>query len=300
MKYKLIRMVVTKHQLQNKVRFLCGIAGVSRSGYYNYFSGKSKAQRALRDERDEKLKDNILKAYKFKRRNKGARSIKMTLNDQFKIQYNLKRIRRIMKKYGIVCPIRKANPYKRMIKATLEHRVLPNLLKREFKQNVPGKVLLTDITYLFYGNGKKAYLSTIKDSSTNEILSYKLSRNIKLDFVMDTLRALKKRRIKLHKDAFIHSDQGGHYTSPLYQALVKKCKLGQSMSRRGNCWDNAPMESFFGHFKDETYIKECNSFEELSAEIDDYMDYYNNYRCQWNLKKMTPVKYRNHLLLLAS
>lgn len=273
-------MVIIKYNLENKVSFLCEIAGVSRSGYYNYFSEKSEAQRSLRDERDEKLRDNILKAYKFRRRKKGAKSIKMTLNEELKIQYNLKCIRRIMKKYGISCPIRKANPYKRMMKATLEHRVLPNLLKREFKQNIPGKVLLTDITYLFYGNRKKAYLSTIKDGSTNEILAYKLSKNIKLDIVIDTLRALKKSRIRLHKDAFIHSDQGVHYTSPIYQKLVKKYKLGQSMSRRGNCWDNAPMESFFGHFKDEAYIQECKSYQELSAEIDDYMDYYNNYRCQ--------------------
>ena len=112
-----------------------------------------------------------MKAYHFKKRKKGARQIKMTLAGQFKIVFNLKRIRRIMKKYEIVCPIRKANPYRRMLKATQEHRVLPNLLKRQFKQDVPGKVLLTDITYLFYGRGQKAYLSTIKDGSTNEILA---------------------------------------------------------------------------------------------------------------------------------
>jgi len=80
-----------------------------------------------------------------------------------------------MKKYGIVCPIRKANPYRRMMKATKEHRVVPNRLNRLFKQGVPGKVLLTDITYLHYGKGKKAYLSTILDSSTNEILAYNVS-----------------------------------------------------------------------------------------------------------------------------
>lgn len=71
------------------------------------------------------------------------------------------------------------------------------------------------------------------------------------------------------------------------------------MFRRGNCWDNAPMESFFGHFKDDTYINECETFEELKAEIDDYMDYYNNAKYQWNLKKMTPALYRNHLLQIA-
>lgn len=246
------------------------------------------------------IKDNILKAYNFKNRKKGARQIKMTLEGQYSIIYNLKRIRRIMKKYNIICPIRKANPYRRMMKATREHTVLPNLLKRNFKQNIPGKVLLTDITYLFYGKSKKAYLSTIKDGSTNEIVAYNVSDSLKLDIALDTLHKLKKnRKIKLNKDAFIHSDQGVHYTSPIFQKLVKKYKLSQSMSRRGNCWDNAPQESFFGHFKDEAYIKSCKTLEQLKKEIKQYMIYYNKYRYQWNLKKMTPIQYRNHLLGMA-
>jgi putative transposase len=205
-----------------------------------------------------------------------------------------------MKKYNIVCPIRKANPYRRIMKATHEHKVVPNLLNRNFKQNIPGKVLLTDITYLFYGNGKKAYLSTIKDGSTGEILAYNVSDRITLDIATDTLRNLKRnRRVKLTKDAFIHSDQGSHYTSPIFQEIVKKYKLGQSMSRRGNCWDNAPQESFFGHFKDEAYIKQCETLNELKKEIRAYMTYYNNYRYQWNLNKMTPVQYRDHLIRVA-
>jgi len=282
------------------VSYLCKTAKVSRSGYYNYFSFKSHDSRKQRDIKDDLLRDTILLAYKFKGRKKGARQIKMTLEAHYGIIYNLKRIRRIMKKYGIICPIRKANPYRRMMKATKEDTVLPNLLNREFKQNIPGKVLLTDITYLFYGNGKKAYLSTIKDSSTNEILSYNVSESLKIDIVTDTIIKLKKsRRLKLTDDAFIHSDQGVHYTSPIFQKLVKKCGLGQSMSRRGNCWDNAPQESFFGHFKDEAYIKTCETLEELKCEIKQYMIYYNNYRYQWNLKRMTPVQYRNHLLNLA-
>lgn len=86
-----------------------------------------------------------------------------------------------MKKYGIVCPFRQANPYKRMMTAIQEHRGFPNLLNREFKQNISGKVLLMDITYLFYGLGKKTYLSTIKDSSTNEILACHVSDRITMD-----------------------------------------------------------------------------------------------------------------------
>lgn len=296
-KFQLIRAVVEKHKLKNMISYLCNVAQVSRSGYYNYFSSKSQQVRQKSDAKDESLRENILKAFNFKRRKKGARQIKMTLEGQFGIVYNLKRIRRIMKKYNIVCPIRKANPYRRMMNATKEHRVLPNLLNRQFKQNVPGRTLLTDITYLFYGNGKKAYLSTVKDSSTNEILAYHISDNITLDIVIDTMHKLvNNRQFSLTKDAFIHSDQGVHYTSPIFQNLVKSYKLKQSMSRRGNCWDNAPQESFFGHFKDEALIKTCQTFDELKQEIDEYMVYYNNYRYQWGLKKMTPVQYRNHLL----
>nr|WP_317955365.1 IS3 family transposase [Paenibacillus chitinolyticus] len=299
-KYVLIRTVIQNYQLHRMVNYLCNVAEVSRSGYYRYWSSAAKQKSSQREQQDEQVKEIILKAYQFKKRKKGARSIKMTLEGQFKVVYNLKRIRRIMKKYGIVCPFRKANPYKRMMKATQEHRVVPNLLNREFKQNIPGKVLLTDITYLVYGSGKKAYLSTIKDSSTNEIVAYHVSDRITMELATDTLLKLKKnRRFKKAEGAFIHSDQGSHYTHPDFQKIVKKMKLKQSMSRRGNCWDNAPQESFFGHFKDQALIKPCLTLDELKREIKDYMTYYNHYRYQWNLKKMTPVQYRDHLLQSA-
>jgi len=210
-KFILISQILEKYNLKNSISALCTIAGVSRSGYYNYFSLKSQNLREQRNNQDEKVREIILKAYNFKRRNKGAKQIKMTLAGQYSIIYNLKRIRRIMKKFEIICPLRKANPYKRMLKATREHTVLPNLLNRNFKQNIPGKVLLTDITYLFYNNGKKAYLSTIKDGSTNEILAYNVSDSLTLEIATDTIDKLKKNsKIKLPKGAFIHSDQGSH------------------------------------------------------------------------------------------
>ncbi|RST70092.1 IS3 family transposase [Siminovitchia acidinfaciens] len=299
-RFLLICSVIEKYELKKMVSFLCEISGISRSGYYNYFSSESQERREKREKEDLIIKENILKAFNFKRRKKGARQIKMTLEGQFQITYNLKRIRRVMKKYKIVCPIRRANPYKKMLKATQEHTVLPNLLNREFKQGIPGKVLLTDITYLYYGNGQKAYLSTIKDSSTNEILAYNVSSRMTLDLATDTLvKLMKNKQVMFTEGAFIHSDQGVHYTSPTFQKHVRKLGLGQSMSRRGNCWDNAPQESFFGHFKDEAYIKTCNTLDELKREIKKYMTYYNNFRYQWNLKKMTPVQYRNHLLHAA-
>ncbi|WP_420063837.1 IS3 family transposase [Metabacillus litoralis] len=296
-KYILIHSVIEKYQLKNMVSYLCDIAGVSRSGYYNYFSEKAQEQRIQRDVRDESVREIILQAFYFKNRKKGARQIKMTLAGQFNVVYNLKRIRRIMNKYGIICPIRKANPYRKMMKATQEHRVVPNLLNRKFKQGIPCKVLLTDITYLYFGKGMKAYLSTIKDGSTGEILAYHVSDRMTLDLATDTLKKLKKNKdFKKAKDALIHSDQGVHYTHPGFQKWVKKLGLLQSMSRRGNCWDNAPQESFFGHFKDEASIKTCRTLDELKKEIKQYMIYYNHYRSQWNLKKMTPVQYRDHLL----
>lgn len=107
----------------------------------------------------------------------------MTLENKFGIKRNRKKVQRIMRKYDIVCSIRKANPYRRMVKATKEHRVVENKLNREFKRNIPGKVLLIDITYMPYGNSQMAYLSTVKDSSTNEILAYNLSNGLAIELV---------------------------------------------------------------------------------------------------------------------
>ena len=149
-----------------------------------------------------------------------------------------------------------------------------------------------------YRNGKRAYLSTIKDAETNEILAYEVSSSLHIEIALNTLYKLKKHH-HLTEDAFIHSDQGAHYTSLQFQNLVKKMGLGQSMSRRGNCWDNAPQESFFGHFKDETNLNKCETLEEVKREIKSYMTYYNHYRGQWNLKKLPPAKYRQQLQQVA-
>ena len=199
-----------------------------------------------------KAKDIILKAYNYRGYNKGSRSIKMILKNKFGIIYNRKKIQRIMRKYNIICPIRKSNPYRKMAKATKEYRVVSNILKRNFNQGVTGKVLLTDITYIPYGKKQMAYLSTIKDGCSKEILAYHVSNRITLEIATKTIdNLINTHKENLQSDAFIHSDQGVHYTSPKFQKLLKENNLGQSMSRRGNCWDNAPQESFFGHMKDE-------------------------------------------------
>jgi len=277
------------------VKYLCGCISVSRSGYYNYLNTKNKRENC--EIKDQYVRDIILVAFNRRGFKKGARSIKMILQNEEDINYNLKRIRRIMRKYEIVCPHRKSNPYRKIAKATKEHSTVGNKLNREFKQEIPGKVLLTDITYLFYGRGHKCYLSTVKDSSTNEIIVWHMSNSLTIDISIDTIKKLiKNKKVKIKEDAYIHSDQGVHYTSPQFHKILEKNKIGQSMSRRGNCWDNAPQESFFGHMKDEINLKNCNTYNDVFKEIKKYMNYYNNHRYQWGLKKMTPVQYRNHLI----
>lgn len=294
-KFAWIQQITNRSPFKRKVLWLCHLAQVSRSGYYTYLGKKAVFNRQKQQEQDEQAYQVLLSAYRYKGRKKGARQIQMTLQLHFGLTYNLKRIRRLMKKFNLVCPLRRTNPIRRMAKATQEHHTCPNTLQRKFKPGVAGQVLLTDITYLRYGAHRRAYLSTVQDAQTNEILAYTVSDSLGLDLALNTLKQLKK-YAHLTPKAFIHSDQGFHYTHPKFQKLVKKMKLGQSMSRRGNCWDNAPQESFFGHLKDETDFKACQTLGEVKQEVKRYMTYYNFERGQWNLKKLPPATYRQQLL----
>lgn len=233
-----------------------------------------------------------------KGKNAGIRTIKMIVENNYGVVMNWKRISRLMNKYSLHTKIRRSNPYKKIMEATKEHNTCPNLLKRRFNQGEPQKVLLTDITYLYYGSkGQKAYLSCVKDGATREILARHISTSLKMGIVHQTLDDLKQNLDGcIHPEAIIHSDQGVHYTHPEFRMKVKEMGLTQSMSRKGNCWDNAPIESFFGHLKDEVDLKQYETLEELKAAIYDYIDDYNNHRYQWTLDKMTPAQYRSHLL----
>lgn len=278
---------------QLNIRWLCEMAGVSRSGYYNWLNSTPK--RFDKDAQDKTDFGLILKAYQFRGYDKGRRGIYMRLL-HMGIRMNQKKIRRLMNKFNLFCPIRKANPYRRMAKALKTDAVADNLVNREFGQHGAGKILLTDITYLFYNHGNKAYLSVAKDACTKQVLAYVASESLEVDFVLETIDILmEKHGGSLQTDAILHSDQGCHYTSISFRQLLKDKELRQSMSRRGNCWDNAPQESFFGHMKDEIHLKNCTCFKELYLEIDDYMDYYNNYRYQWELAKLSPNQYAEYL-----
>lgn len=218
----------------------------------------------------------------------------MHLNDEYGVIMNHKKICRIKNDYGLITKIRQRNPYKQMLKKTQEHRAAANILNRQFQQEKPGAVLCTDITYLPFTADKTAYLSAVKDIASREIVGWSLSQNIQMDLVFATLENLKPNLTS--EPALIHSDQGSHYTSPDFALKVKALNLIQSMSRKGKCTDNGPMESFFGHFKDEVDFKDCKTYAELEELTAAYMDYYNTKRKQWNLNKMTPEQYRQYLI----
>lgn len=205
---------------------------------------------------------------------------------------NHKKIQRIMKKYGFTAMVRKKNPYKQMMKKSLEHRTFPNKLQREFHQILPFKVFCTDITYIPFLS-RFAYLSVIKDIASGEVVSWNLSLSLEVTLVTETVKNIP---LDSYENIMIHSDQGFHYTNPAYIEIIKELKMIQSMSGKGKCIDNAPIESFFGHMKDELDYESCQSFEQLRLVIDEYMRYYNHERKQWTRKRMTPVAYRNHLL----
>jgi len=261
------------------VDILCELADVSRSGYYKWL------RTADLPDKDYPDYINIKEVFDNGKRKYGWRSIKMWLPEM-----NHKKIQRIMRKYGLVTKVRRRNPYKAIMKKRLEHRTFPNKLQRAFIQTIPGTVFCTDITYLPF-NGMYAYLSVIKDIATGEVMAWHVSSGLEMTLVTETIGQMEPR-----DNALIHSDQGFHYTNPLFIESVKKLNMIQSMSGKGNCIDNAPIESFFGHLKDELDYKSCQSIEELRSKINEYMRYYNYERKQWTRNRMSPVEYKSHLL----
>lgn len=294
-KFEVIQEVLSQHENDLSVSLLCEIAGVSRSGYYSWL--KAEGARQAREEKDRADFALVLEAYRFRGYQKGARSIYMRLlHSDPPVQMNVKKIRRLMDKYGLFCPIRKANPYRRMAKALKTSNVAGNLLNREFEAHGARKVLLTDITYVPY-HGTFCYLSTILDAFTKQIPAYRVSESLEIDFVLETVHSLvREHGISLSAETLIHSGQGCHYTSCQFIQIVRDAQLRQSMSRKGNCWDNAPQESFFGHMKDEVDLSGIRDFPDAKAVIDDWMDYYNNDRYQWQLARLSPNEYYTYIM----
>ena len=293
--FELIKKAVESPENKLSIKSLCALAGVPRSAYYRWLKPpvNTAHNKELQDQLDFRL---ILEAYNFRGYSKGVMGIHMRLL-HVGIRMNHKKIRRLMHKYGLMCPIRKANPYRRMAKAMRTNVVADNRLQRRFKAFGARAVFLTDITYIPF-NDAFLYLSVIIDAFTEQVMSYVLSDSLEVDFVLLTVNKLfEKHAESINATAMIHSDQGCHYTSTSFRELVSNYGLRQSMSRRGNCWDNAPQESFFGHMKDELSIKHKKwaTIESAQLDIDDWMDYYNNDRYKTGLGKLSPNEFYEYI-----
>lgn len=233
--------------------------------------------------------------YKYAQKKKfkfGIRRLKMEIERDHSIRINLKRIARIKKIYEIPTVIRKKSKIAMGLARSQQITVKENLVEQNFKVEVPRTVYSTDVTYLTNKKGRRAYLSAVKDLCTNEIVGHSVSDINDLTFVMKSVhQSISEKKNKL----IIHSDQGFQYTSPVYQSYLEINGVTQSMSRKGNCLDNAPIESFFGHLKDECEYKDWRTISELKMKIGKYIKYYNEKRPQWGLKRKTPVEYRSFI-----
>lgn len=268
--------------------------GISKSTYYallnddNY--GISIKRKSNQDDVDIEVIRQVLDYKGFE---KGIRQVHMLMPKVTGEQFSIYRIRRLMNKYGIRTTIRRPSRNRKAMKELIARNKKANLLMRKFKLHRPNEVRLTDVTYLDYGDGLRAYGSASVDPVTGRLICFIISENNDLQLALDTLEAMDNYPAK--SGAILHSDQGILYMTDDFQTAVVERELNQSMSRRGNCWDNAVQESFFGHFKDECHYENCKSYEELQKCIDEYSHYYNNERGMWDKGKMTPVEYEKYL-----
>lgn len=217
----------------------------------------------------------------------------MLLKRRHGVVMNRKKIARIMNDRGLFTKIRKKG-WRPFYKKLHEHKTAKNVLNRNFEQTKPDAVYATDITEIRYASGRKAYLAAFKDLATKEIVSSQISKTIGLKFVNEALKKAIFRLPKAKREKLmIHSDQGFHFTHQKFRQFLAVNKVTQSMSRKGNCIDNAPMESFFGHLKD--HLDPENTYEDLVASVTKEIEYYNSERPQWDLKRMPPKSFRRHL-----
>lgn len=234
----------------------------------------------------------------FLRSNKkaGIRQLKMIIERKEGLIFNKKKIARIKRKYKLETVIRRKNIYRMFTKKQQEHEVCANLLDRNFKQEKCDQVYSIDITQVKY-NQKKAYIAAVKDLYTKEIVSKTVSSKIDINLTNKAIDgAIKKLSDDQKEKLLIHSDQGFHFTHFSYRKKLEENGITQSMSRKGNCLDNAPIESFFGILKDHLELRGCRTIKDVEKEVTKKIDYYNNERPQWGLKKMPPSEYRRHCL----
>lgn len=265
--------------------------GLSRSSYYSILSNDNYGMKDKQDEIDFQC---IKKVMDYKGFKKGSRTIYMMLPGMCGVHFGRAKILRLMKKYGCVCAVRKERPELKTYKENLKNNRKPNLLKRRFRLARPNEILLTDVSYLKYSTNKTEYFSCIKDAVTGKIVNHVTSSANDLNLAKATIACLDST-----ENTLFHSDQGILYFNDVFQNKLKELGYEQSMSRRGNCWDNSSQESYFGHMKDECDFSKCSTPEDVKKKVDEYIYYYNYERPQWSRNKMTPVDYEKYLYSMS-
>ncbi|WP_445456626.1 IS3 family transposase [Flavobacterium sp. HNIBRBA15423] len=265
------------------LKILLDQVNMARSSFYYH-----QKQNKLSDKYKE-IKKLIKSIYHKHKGRYGYRRITEELHNNALI-INHKTVLRLMRLLGLksIIRVKKYRSYKG------EHgKIAPNIIERNFKATAPNQKWVTDITE-FNVSGKKLYLSPIMDLFNQEIVSYELSERPVFNQVVTMLKKAFK-KVYNTSNLILHSDQGWQYQMKHYQHLLKQKGIIQSMSRKGNCLDNAIIENFFGTLKSELfYIKKFSSIDQLKKEIKQYINYYNNERIKSNLKGMSPIKYRAH------
>ena len=268
---------------QYGVKALCTYFEVSRAAYYAWRG------RTGQVDKDQERMRCVQEAYQASHRIYGYRRIKLWLSQKRGLNLNHKAILRLMNKLGIRSIARRRRPYPKMEQLDSFHHY-PNLLARNFVASQPNQKWVTDVTFIRTRQGW-AYLSTIKDLYDGFIVAHQVSSNNSIQLVTNTLKqATQKEHIT--QELILHSDQGTQYSSSLYFDLTHKFHITPSMSRRGNCWDNAPMENFFSHLKEE-YLRHVKNptLDQVRQLVDEYIYFYNHERIQLKTRQ-TPYETR--------
>lgn len=260
---------------------MCSLLGVSYSGYYKW------RKRQQRPDRDCRLEELIRERYRASKNSAGYRQITVQLKNHYGLVVNHKAVYRIMRKLGIQSVARRRRSYTHYSDAI--HRY-ENVLNRDFKAQRPNQKWVTDITYIHTDQGV-LYLSAVKDLFDGFIVGFGMSAEQNINLVTTTIRdALKKERVA--DGLALHSDQGFQYTSHAYFRLTQDYDITPSMSRRGNCLDNACIENFFGMLKTEwIQRRRFASLQEAREAVEQYIHYYNYERCHLKTK-LTPYQRR--------
>jgi len=266
------------------VKAMCEFFAVSRAAYYEW------VKKLEKPDPDQERMQQVQSAYETSHRTYGYRRITLHLQQKQGLVINHKAVLRLMRKLNIRSVARKPKLYKKLEEMGTYHKY-PNLLNRDFAASRPNQKWVTDVTYILTQQGW-AYLSTIKDLYDGFIVGHAFSQSNSIALVTTTLRQAQHKE-KVTDGLMLHSDQGHQYTSQAYHdVLTQEYNITPSMSRRGNCWDNAPMECFFGHLKEE-YLRQFKkpTFDEAQQLIDEYIYFYNYERIQLKTRQ-TPYQTR--------